>query len=103
MPKAEFVPSGSEVVNRYLQSPAFARDEARVDEGLRSRGLPDYRSLLEEKMSGAEAAAPGRLTVEVEVGKPRVPTLGRFDELLAHLIRIAQINLEANPPTSAFE
>lgn len=101
LPKLEFIPSGRELTNRYVQSSAFTRGQDRVDGRLHSAGLPDYRSILEKQASDREASLPGRLSVDVEIGKARVPTPERFQELLVHLVRIAQINLEANPPTDA--
>ncbi len=99
LPKAEFTPPASELVHSYKHSPPFARIEPEVTERLRAAGFPDFESVLDERMAQANASSPGKLVLEVEVGKATVPSPQRFRELLDHATRIAQINLEANPPT----
>jgi hypothetical protein len=99
LPKAEFTPPGWELVHLYKQSRAFARVEPKVTERLRAAGFLDFESVLDQRMAEANASNPGKLVLEVEVGKAKVPSPERFRELLDHAMRIAQINLEANPPT----
>jgi hypothetical protein len=97
LPIAAFIPSGRDFADAYTRSPAFARIEPGVSERLRAAGLPDFESVIRERMDEL-AGAPGRLELEVETGKQRVPTSERFRELLDRAVRIAEINLRANPP-----
>jgi hypothetical protein len=101
LPKAEFTPPGREMAHRFMESPAFARMEPKVSERVRVAGLPDYETLMKQRMAEVDASAPGRLLLAVEVGKARVPTPERFRELLDAAVRIAEINLRANPPTGS--
>jgi hypothetical protein len=101
LPKAEFTPPASELVHLYKHSPAFARVEPKMTERLRTAGLPDLDSLLEQRMADAAASSPGKLVIDVEVGNAKVPSPERFRELLDHAVRIAQINAQANPPSQA--
>jgi hypothetical protein len=102
LPKVVFAPPGHELVQAYARSAAFARGAPEVNERLRAAGMPDLGSLIEARMSDLEARAPGRLVVDVEAAKERVPAAERFRELLDHAGRIAQINAEVNqPPQSA--
>jgi hypothetical protein len=101
MPRVQFTPPASELLEVYKHSPAFARVEAKASERLRAAGLGDYESVLDRQRSEADARKPGELVVEVEGGKAMVPSTERFHELLDHAVRIAQINAQANPPTAA--
>jgi hypothetical protein len=100
LPKVEYRPPASELTRAYLDSAAAARIEPQVSARLRAEGLPGYEALLEQRMAEADASNPGRLTVEVEVGREKIPSPERFGELLDHTVAIARINATANPPTS---
>ncbi len=99
LPKAEFTPPASELVHLYKHSPAFAWVEPKVTERLQAAGLLDFESVLDQRMAEADASSPGKLVLEVEVGKAMVPSPNQFRELLDHAMRIAQINVQANPPS----
>jgi hypothetical protein len=81
-----------------MASPRFAREQAAVDERLRAAGLPDYRSLMEQRMQEIEKRTPGRLELDVEAGNAAVPTAEHFRESLEHAVQIAQLNTEVNHP-----
>jgi hypothetical protein len=101
LPKAEFTPPASQLARVYKDSAAFARAEPKVTERLRAAGLPDLDALLDQRAAEADASSPGKLVIDVEVGKAKVPSAERFRELLEHAMRIAQINAQANPPIEA--
>jgi hypothetical protein len=82
----------------YKHSPAFARVEPKVTERLREAGFANLEAVLDQRAAEADASSPGRLVVDVEVGKAKVPPPERFRDLLEHAVRIAQINAHANPP-----
>jgi hypothetical protein len=97
LPKVQFVPGAGELAEQvYFSSPAFARIAERVDERARAAGFGDYRSMIEAQAREAEADDPGRLVLEVEAGRDRVPSPQRFRELLDHAVRIAEINADVN-------
>ena len=97
LPKAQFIPGGRELAKQVGMDALFARAQPAVEERLRAAGAADYRSLVEAKLRGAEdRLPPGRLTLEVEAGKDRVPSAERFRGLLEHAARIAEINVEVN-------
>ena len=98
LPKAEFTPPGGQLAHFQMQSPEFARAEPRLKERLQAAGFADYESLVNERMKKMDESEPGRLVLDVEMGKQRVPSPERFRELLDHGVRIAHINAEANPP-----
>jgi hypothetical protein len=100
LPKVEFMPPASEITRAYLESPAAARVEPQVSARLRAEGLPGYEALLEQQMAQADASSPGRLVLEVEVGRDKIPSPERFRELLGRAVAIARINATANPPTA---
>ena len=76
------------------------RVEPAATERLRAAGLPGFESILDEKLNELDTSAPGRLVLELEVGRERVPAPERFVELLERAERIAAINAEANPPSA---
>ena len=97
MPKAECIPGGRELARQANVGAMFARAQPAVEKRLRAAGAADYWSLVEAKMREAEDRfPPGRLTLEVEGGKARVPAAERFRGLLEHAARIAQMNAEVN-------
>jgi hypothetical protein len=96
LPKAQFIPGGGELAKQANMDALLARAQPTVEERLRAAGTADYRSLVEAKMREAEYMFPGRLTLEVEAGKARVPPAERFRGLLEHAVRIAQINAAVN-------
>jgi hypothetical protein len=98
LPKAEFTPPASQLMQVYKHSPAFARVEPKVTERLREAGFANLEAVLDQRAAEADASSPGRLVVDVEVGKAKVPPPERFRDLLEHAVRIAQINAHANPP-----
>jgi hypothetical protein len=98
LPKVEFYPGGQALTETYMASPRFAREQAAVDERLRAAGLPDYRSLMEQRMHEIEKRTPGRLELDVEAGNAAVPTAEHFRESLEHAVQIAQLNTEVNHP-----
>lgn len=99
LPMAEFTPPASQLMGVYMRSSAFARVEANVTDRLHAAGFPDLESVLAQRAAEADAKSPGKLTLEVEVGKARIPSPERFRELLDHGVQIAQINVQANPPS----
>jgi hypothetical protein len=99
LPKVEFMPGARELSKQvYPKSPAFDRVQPALEERLRAAGMPDYRTLMEQMMREAEEENPGRLELDVEAGKAKVPSAEQFCELLEHAVRIAQINAEVNVP-----
>jgi hypothetical protein len=96
LPKAQFIPGGRELAKQTNMDALLARAQPAVEERLRAAGYADYRSLVGAKMREAEDKIPGRLTLEVEAGKARVPPAERFRGLLEHAARIAQINAAVN-------
>jgi hypothetical protein len=86
LPRVEFAPPARELVGAWGES------------GSLDRAQP-LQAALQERMSELDAKGPGRLTLEVEVGKARVPSPERFRELLDAAVRIAKLNIQANPPT----
>jgi hypothetical protein len=52
---------------------------------------------LFEELRAARQEHPGKLAVQVEMGKAKAPTEERFRELLDRAVRIAEINAEVNP------
>ena len=64
---------------------------------MRAQGHPELGSAIDEELRAAKQEHPGKLTVEVEMGKAKAPTEGRFRELLDRAVRIAEINAEMNP------
>jgi len=95
LPKVEFYPGGRALGERFLRTSAVERHRPALERRARAAGL-DYESLLEAHIREVEEDTPGRLELDVEAGKDRVPGAARFRELLGHLVRIAQINAEAN-------
>jgi hypothetical protein len=96
LPKAQFIPGGRELAKQANMDALLARARPAVEERLRAAGVADYQSLVEAKMHEAEDSLAGRLTLEVEAGKARVPPPERFRGLLEHAARIAQINAAVN-------
>jgi len=97
LPKAQFIPGGRELAKQAGMDALLARAQPAVEERLRAAGAADYRSLVEAKLREAEdRLPPGRLTLEVEAGKTRVPPPDRFRGLLEHAERIAQMNAAVN-------
>lgn len=99
MPKAAFFPPVHELAQDYLRPPAFARVEPRANERPAGNEPSGFRIAAREHMKEADPLAPGRLVVEVEAGKERVPSPERFGELLGRMARISQINADATTPT----
>jgi hypothetical protein len=100
LPKVEFTPPAGELTRAYMHSPAAARVEPQVSARLRAEGLPGFEALLEQRMAEADASSPGKLVLEVEVGKAKVPSPEKFRNLLDRAVAIARINVQANPPTA---
>jgi len=96
LPKVQFVPAVSELADVYMQSHVFGRTQPALEERLRAAGLPDLQSLMAAKMREADEETPGRLELDVEAGKAKVPSPEQFDVLLAQAVRIAQLNAEVN-------
>lgn len=90
LPKAAFTPPGRELVGEWNRS------------AILNRAQP-LQLALSQHMAELDKKSPGHLALEVEIGKARVPTPERFGELLEAAFGIAQINLQANPPTDATE
>jgi hypothetical protein len=99
LPKAEFSPGGRALGELYMRTGAFTRSRPAVEERVRAVGLPDYQSLLEAHIGEIEAEHPGRLEVDVEAGKDKVPGAARFRDLLEHAVQIAQLNADVNQPS----
>jgi hypothetical protein len=94
LPKVRYTPSG-----RAMAQAQFARMQGAINERLSAQGHPELEPLLEERFRASWAEDPGgRLHCEVELSDEPVPAVERFRELLDHLLRLAQINVEANPP-----
>jgi hypothetical protein len=90
LPKAAFTPPARELLGEWNYSGAL--EKAQPLQAALNRGLAE----LDEK-------APGDLTLEVELGKARVPSPDRLRELLSAALRIAQINAQANRPNDSTE
>jgi hypothetical protein len=96
LPKAEFIAGGREMAERLLRSPVFVRGQPAVEERLRAAGMPGYQSLMESKVREFEEQHPGRLQLDVEAGKVKVPSVEEFRDLLEHAVRIAVLNAQVN-------
>jgi hypothetical protein len=96
LPKAGFSPGGRDMTELYMNLPVFARHQAAIEERLRAAGLPDLQTQMETQAREHEAKEPGRLQLDVEAGKAKVPDVRQFGELLEHAARIAEINASVN-------
>ncbi|TMK42614.1 MAG: hypothetical protein E6G56_00755 [Actinobacteria bacterium] len=85
LPKVAFTPPGREIAREWLESDALDPTEP-------------LQAALSQRMAELDQKSPGRLMLEVEMGKDRVPSSEQFRELLEAEIRIARINTQANPP-----
>jgi hypothetical protein len=65
-----------------------------MKERLRTVGRQELESALDGDLASGQ---PGELLVQVEMERAKVPTEDQFRELLERVIRIEQINAEANP------
>jgi hypothetical protein len=99
LPKAEFTPPASEIARQFYTPEVLSRMGPAVEGKLRAAGYSDLESLMASRIAAADQETPGQLELDVEVGKEQAPTPERFRELLEHAVRIAELNLTANPPT----
>jgi hypothetical protein len=100
LPKAAFNPPASEVAQDVYTPELLARMGPAVEQKLRAAGYSDFQSLMASRFKEADKESPGRLELEVEMGKEQVPTPEQFRELLDRAVRIAELNTEANPATA---
>lgn len=98
LPKVGFTPPASEIAERWLESGGLGAVAPTLDERLRAAGQPDLQSAIGAQLRKLGETQPGRLQVEVEVGRARIPSPEQFRELLERAVRIAQINASANSP-----
>ena len=98
LPKAEFTPPASQLALDIYTPEILARMGPAADQKLRAAGYSDFQSLMASRIEEADKESPGRLELEVEMGKDQVPTPEQFGELLEHAVAIAELNAKANPP-----
>jgi hypothetical protein len=99
LPKAAFTPPASEIARQIYTPARLARLEAAAGDKLRDAGYADLQSLMTTRIKEADQETPGALELDVEMGKERVPTPEEFREVLDRAVRIAELNVKANPPT----
>jgi hypothetical protein len=100
LPKVAFTPPASELARDIYTPEILARVGPAVEQKLRAAGYSDFESLLASRIKEADQEDPGRLELEVEMGKEQVPTPERFREMLEHAVAIAELNGKANPSTA---
>lgn len=96
LPRAAFFPPASELARDVYTPEILARMGPAVDQRLRAAGYADFQSLMASRIKQADEKSPGRLELEVELGKDQVPTAEQFRELLEHAVAIAELNVKAN-------
>jgi hypothetical protein len=97
LPKAQFIPSARHLADQAgMTTRMLERTHPALEARLAAAGYPDLESMVEAKLREAEAQDPGRLVLDVEAGRAKVPSADRFRELLERAAHIAQINAEAN-------
>jgi hypothetical protein len=90
LPKASFNPHAQVLGQANLEG-----FQQQMKEALRARGHGEYESALDDHIRATTEQHPAEIALEVEIGKPKVPTGEQFRELLDVAVQIAHINAEA--------
>jgi hypothetical protein len=103
LPKVQYMPGARALAEQmYLKSGRLGRIQPAAQERLRAAGVSgDFESMFQAHIDEAEANSPGRLELDIEAGKPQVPTAEQFRHVLEHAVRIAEISAKVNHPPEA--